>query len=183
MNEASPVSQTVGYAGRACAQAQSHMRKGPVWVKDIRKFVGLDVHQDTIAVGVADGDGGRGRYWGTIPYRPEAVRTLMERLGPNEYLVVCYEAGPTGYGLQRLLTSLGITYIAVAPALTPTRPGDRVKTDRRDAVRLAELLRAGELAPVWVPGEEDEVLRDLVRVRRGFRLAYMPARSGRTGRG
>lgn len=132
-------------------------------MKDTTKFVGLDVHQDTIAVGVADRKGGRGRYWGTTPHRPEAVRKLMEQLGPKEQLLVCSEVGPTGYGLQRLLASMGITCIVVAPGLTPTRPGDRVKTDRRDAVRLAELLRAGELTPVWVPGEEDEALRDLVR--------------------
>jgi len=145
-------------------------------MKNITKFVGLDVHRDTIAVGVADREGGRGRYWGTIPHRPEAVRRLMEQLGPKERLLVCYEAGPTGYGLQRLLASMGIECIVVAPALTPTRPGDRVKTDRRDAVRLAELLRAGELAPVWVPGEEDEALRDLVRAREDAKQDLLRAR-------
>ena len=145
-------------------------------MKDITKFVGLDVHKDTIAVGVADRDGGRGRYWGTIPHRPEAVRKLMEQLGPKEQLLVCYEAGPTGYGLQRLLVSLGIACIVVAPGLTPTRPADRVKTDRRDAVRLAELLRAGELTPVWVPHEEDEALRDLVRAREDAKQDLLRAR-------
>ena len=145
-------------------------------MKDITKFVGLDVHQDTIAVGVADRGGGRGRYWGTIPHRAEAVRKLMSQLGRKEQLMVCYEAGPTGYELQRLLAGMGIRCVVVAPALTPTRPGDRVKTDRRDAVRLAELLRAGELTPVWVPGEEDEALRDLVRAREDAKQDLLRAR-------
>ncbi len=131
----------------------------------ITRFVGLDTSKDSIAVGIADDGRERGRHWGAIENAPEKVRRLMENLGPKEELLVCYEAGPTGYGLYRQLTRMGIRCIVVAPALIPKRPGDRVKTDRRDAVRLAELLRAGELTAVWVPGEEDEALRDLVRAR------------------
>ncbi|WPD18543.1 hypothetical protein [Thermaerobacter composti] len=77
-------------------------------MKDITKFAGLAVHQDTIAAGVADREGGRGRYWGTIPRRVEAVRKLMSPLGRKEPLMVFYEAGPTGYELQRLLARMGI---------------------------------------------------------------------------
>jgi len=134
-------------------------------MKHTPKFVGLDVHKDTIAVGIAEAGRGDARYWGEIGHRPEAVRKLIKRLGRPEDLIVCYEAGPTGYGLYRQLRAMGITCIVVAPTLTPTRPGDRVKTDRRDAVRLAKLLRAGELTPVWVPNEADEALRDLMRAR------------------
>lgn len=89
----------------------------------------------------------------------------MTQFGKPEQLEVCYEAGPTGYGLYRLLLSLGIKCSVVAPSLIPKRAGDRVKTDRRDAVRLAHLLRAGELVSVYVPTEENEALRDLVRAR------------------
>lgn len=105
------------------------------------------------------------RYWGEIPHRVEYIRKLVKQLGDAKKLRVCYEAGPTGYELQRLLASMGVTCEVVAPSLIPKQPGKRVKTDRRDALRLAELLRAGELTPVWVPGEEDEALRDLVRAR------------------
>jgi transposase len=77
----------------------------------------------------------------------------------------CYEAGPTGYGLYRLVTALGHDCAVVAPSLIPRRPGERVKTNRRDAVALAKLLRAGELTAVWVPDEGHEAMRDLIRAR------------------
>lgn len=134
-------------------------------MKSSTKFVGLDVSKATIAVAVIGPTDPAPRYFGAIPNTPEAVRKLVQRLGKPEDLIMCYEAGPTGYGLYRLLTVLGVTCIVVAPSLIPVRPGDQVKTDRRDAVRLAQLLRAGELTPVWVPREEDEALRDLVRAR------------------
>ncbi|MDN5366527.1 MAG: transposase [Thermacetogenium sp.] len=129
------------------------------------KFVGLDVSKESIAVAVADWGRKPARYWGQIKNTFEEVRKLMERIGEPENLQVCYEAGPTGYELYRFLKNLGIHCVVVAPSLIPTRSGDRVKTDRRDAVNLAQLLRAGELTPVWVPAEEDEALRDLVRAR------------------
>ena len=129
------------------------------------RFVGLDTSKAHIAVAIAESGREPARYWGTIPNTPEAVRQLFSQLGPTETLQVCYEAGPTGYGLYRQLTAAGIACTVVAPALMPRRPGDRVKTDRRDALRLAELFRAGELQGVWVPTAEDEALRDLVRAR------------------
>lgn len=135
-------------------------------MKSTTKFVGFDVSKATIAVAVADSDGAEPRYFGAIANTPEAVRKLLGRLGRLDELLICYEAGPTGFGLYRFLVALGVTCVVVAPSLTPLRPGDRVKTDRRDAIRLAQLLRAGELTPVWVPSEEDESLRDLVRARR-----------------
>lgn len=93
--------------------------------------------------------------------------------------MVCYEAGSPGYGLL-LLAWMGSACIVVAPALTPARPGNRVRTDRRDAVCLAEPLRAAELAPVWVSGEEDEALRGLVRAREDARQDLTRARHGLT---
>lgn len=128
------------------------------------RFLGLDVHAATIAVAIAETNG-EVRSLGTIPNRPPAVTHLLRKLGPPAQLRVCYEAGPCGYVLYRQLTRLGITCLVVAPTLVPTRPGDRIKTDRRDALRLARALRAGDLTPVTVPGAADEALRDLLRAR------------------
>jgi transposase len=129
------------------------------------RFVGLDVHKASIAVAVADAFGDPEDH-GQIANDPSAVRKLVARLGGADVqLAVAYEAGPTGYALQRQLTAMGIGCMVVAPSLIPTRPGDRVKTDRRDAAKLARLLRSGDLTPVWVPDEAHEALRDLVRDR------------------
>lgn len=130
------------------------------------RFVGLDVHADTIAIAVAEaGRDGEVRSFGTIPNRPESVARAMKKLGASAQLAVCYEAGPCGYVLYWQLTRLGIKCELIAPSLVPTRVGDRVKTDRRDAEKLARCYRAGDLTPVWVPDAEHEALRDLVRAR------------------
>ena len=129
------------------------------------RYLGLDVHRDTIAVAVAEEDGPPASY-GTIANDPAAVRKLVARLGgPDAQLRVAYEAGPTGYALYRQLSALGIDCLVVAPSLIPVRPGDKVKTDRRDALKLSRLLRSGDLTPVWVPDQEHEALRNLVRAR------------------
>jgi transposase len=129
------------------------------------RFVGLDVHKASIAVAVADAFGDPEDH-GQIANDPSAIRKLVDRLGGADvHLSVAYEAGPTGYALHRQLSAMGIDCIVVAPSLIPTRPGDRVKTDRRDAAKLARLLRSGDLTPVWVPDEAHEALRDLVRDR------------------
>jgi transposase len=131
------------------------------------KYVGLDVSKSKIAVAIAEEGRQEPRYWGTIDHTKEAVRKLMERLRTAEDIVleVCYEAGPTGYALYRWLLEMGISCTVVAPSLIPKRSGDRVKTDKRDALRLAQLFRAGELVSVYTPTPEDEALRDLVRAR------------------
>lgn len=130
------------------------------------RFVGLDVHADTIAVAVAEGGReGEVRSLGVIPNTDEAVRRLVKKLGPAESLRACYEAGPTGYVLYWELTRLGVPCVVIAPTLVPVKAGDRVKTDRRDAVKLARCHRAGELTPVYVPDKTHEALRHLVRRR------------------
>jgi transposase len=157
------------------AAAQSYTREESVVEQDT-KYVGLDVHKATIAVAVVDGRAGEPRFLGTIPNRASAVAKLVRKLGPAGRLRCCYEAGPCGYGLQRQLAGLGAGCAVVAPSLVPTRPGDRVKTDRRDAVKLARLLRAGELTAVWVPDEAHEALRDLTRAREDARDGLHRAR-------
>jgi len=139
------------------------------------KFVGLDVHAETIAVAVAE-QGGEVRSLGIIPNGEESIRKLVRKLGPVEQLRFCYEAGPTGYALYWQLTKMGAPCEVVAPTLVPVKSGDRVKTDRRDALKLARNYRAGELTPVWVPDAAHEALRDLVRAREAAKKDQLRAR-------
>lgn len=139
------------------------------------RFIGLDVHADTIAVAVAM-PGGEVRSVGVIANRPESIRKLMKKLGPPESLRACYEAGPTGYVIYWQLTALGVRCEVVAPTLVPTKAGDRVKTDRRDAEKLARSYRAGDLTAVWVPDAAHEALRDLVRAREAAKKDQLRAR-------
>jgi transposase len=130
-------------------------------------YVGLDVHKDTIVIAIAEsGKRGEVREYGKIPNTPAALKTAAAKLarGGSE-LRFCYEAGPCGYGIQRQLAACGHECVVVAPSLIPRRPGDRIKTDRRDAINLAKLHRAGELTAVWVPDQAHEAIRDLVRAR------------------
>lgn len=130
-------------------------------------FVALDTAKLRNAVAIADaGRNGEIRYLGEIDNTEAETRKLVAKLASKHArLTFCYEAGPTGYGLYRLIKSIGHDCIVVAPSLIPSKPGDRVKTNRRDAVNLAKLLRAGELTAVWVPDERHEAMRDLVRAR------------------
>jgi transposase len=139
------------------------------------RFVGLDVHAETIAVAVAE-VGGEVRSLGVIPNRAESVRRLVSKLGKAEQLRVCYEAGPTGYVLYWQLSELGVRCEVVAPTLVPVKAGDRVKTDRRDAEKLARCYRAGDLTAVWVPDAAHEALRDLVRARLAGKRDQLRAR-------
>jgi len=144
-------------------------------MKEKVRFLGLDVHAETIAVAVAEPDG-EVRSLGTIANREESIRKLIKKLGPVEQLRACYEAGPTGYVLYWQLTQLGVECAVVAPTLVPTKAGDRVKTDRRDALKLARSHRSNDLTAVWVPDGDSEALRDLVRTREAAKQDQLRAR-------
>ena len=131
----------------------------------IKFFVGLDVHKDSIAVATAEAGRAPARLVATLAHDVAKLRRLLARYGDPQQVHVVYEAGPTGYGLQRELARRGYHCEVIAPSLIPRRAGDRVKTDRRDGMRLAELARAGELRAVWIPDPADEAIRDLARAR------------------
>jgi len=131
-------------------------------------YVGLDVHKETIAVAIASAGREEPAYRGEIGHTRKAVGKLIERLSKEfdgQVLLFCYEAGPCGYGLYRQILEAGHECEVVAPSLIPKKAGERVKTDRRDALKLARYLRAGDLTAVWVPDEEQEAMRDLCRAR------------------
>lgn len=130
-------------------------------------FVGIDVAKQKNAIAVAEsGRDGGVCYLGEVDATDASMRRIIQRIAAKfGHVHFCYEAGPTGYGLYRLIQSLGHECVVVAPSLFPRKPGDRVKTNRRDALALARLLRAGELTAVLVPDEGHEAMRDLVRAR------------------
>ena len=145
-------------------------------MREATRFIGLDVHAETIAVAVAEsGRDGEVRSLGIIPNEPSAIRALLKKLG-KKGLRACYEAGPTGFALYWQLAELGIPCDVIAPTLVPRKAGDRIKTDRRDAVKLARSFRAGDLTPVWVPDQAHEALRDLVRAREAAKTDQHRAR-------
>jgi transposase len=150
----------VSSEGRA---VQSHKRKGAGHEGKVTIF-GFGCPRRTIAVAIAEPDG-EVRSLGTILNRADAIRKLVKKLGPVGKLRACYEAGPTGYALYWQLAELGVKCEVIAPTLVPVKAGDRVKTDRRDAEKLARSYRSGDLTAVWVPDEGSEALRDLVRAR------------------
>jgi transposase len=130
-------------------------------------YVGLDVHKDTIAVALAEAGAHKDvREYGKVANTATALNALAAKLSrAGSELRFCYEAGPCGYGIQRQLSLAGHGCVVVAPSLIPRKPGDRIKTDRRDAINLAKLHRAGELTAVWIPDQAHEAIRDLVRAR------------------
>jgi transposase len=139
------------------------------------RFIGLDVHAGTITIAVAEPNG-EVRSIGVIPNRLESIRKAVAKLGPAKLLKACYEAGPTGYVLYWQLTQLGVHCEVIAPSLVPAKAGDRVKTDRRDAEKLARCYRNGDLTAVWVPDAAHEALRDLVRAREAAKSDQLRAR-------
>jgi len=141
-------------------------------------YVGLDVHKSSISVSIAeDGRDGPVRFLGPIPNAPVEVAKLVQRLSKEgDTLEFCYEAGPCGYGLYRQLLDLGHHCTVVAPSRIPVKPGDRIKTDRRDSQKLAILHRSGDLTAVWVPDEVHEAMRDLARARIDAVMQLMRAR-------
>jgi len=141
-------------------------------------FVGLDVHKDSIVVAHASGERAEPPIFvGAIGTRQADLDKLIRRLqGKSARLVFAYEAGPTGYGVYRYLTGRGLECQVIAPSLIPKKPGDKVKTDRRNAEELARLLRSGDLTRVYVPTVEDEAIRDLCRARDAARLTMKNAK-------
>jgi transposase len=140
-------------------------------------YVGLDVHKDSITIAVAREGREAAETWKTIPYDGVRLRKALKVfVKDGQVLKVCYEAGPTGFGLCRRLREAGIDCIVVAPSLVPGKPGDRVKTDPRDARRLAHFLRSGDLTEVYVPDEAVEAIRDLERARDDAKCAERVAR-------
>ncbi len=135
-------------------------------MNEYSKYVGLDVHKETIVVAIATAGRGEAVLYGEIDHTPEALQKLAQKISiPGQRVVFCYEAGPCGYGVYRHLTGRGYDCLVVAPSLIPKKAGQRVKTDRRDALSIARLSRAGELTGVWVPEKEQEAVRDLTRAR------------------
>jgi transposase len=131
----------------------------------IKFHVGLDVHKDSISVAAAEQGRAPGRLIGKVAHDVGKLLKVLAKIGSSEDLHIVYEAGPTGFGLQRALTARGYVCDIIAPSQIPRRPGDRVKTDGRDSVKLAECSRAGQLSAVWIPDPEDEAIRDLSRAR------------------
>ncbi len=140
-------------------------------------YVGLDSHKATIAVGIAHDGREAPLYYGEIAYTEAAVAKLVKRLSKDgQTLHFCYEAGPCGYELQRQIQLLGHVCEVIAPALIPRKAGQRMKTDRRDALSLSGLYRAGELTPVWIPDRAQESIRDLTRTREDMKENELRAR-------
>ncbi len=140
-------------------------------------FIGMDVHKESIEIAIAEGGSQEVRRYGKIGGTQDAMRkTLRKLVSQGKNLHFCYEAGPCGYELYRYLISEGHDCWVVAPSLIPKKPGDKIKTDKRDAVQLARLFRAGELTPVYVPSREDEAIRDLSRAREDTMLVQKSAR-------
>lgn len=153
--------------------------QGRVQAQAYAAYVGLDVHKDTIAIGVARAGREAPQSWGEIANKPKQVAKLVERLAgefAGEVVLFAYEAGPCGYGRYRQMLSPGQDCQVVAPSKIPQRPGDRIKTDRRDAHKLARLLRSGDLTPLWVPDTEQEAIRDLTRTRDDIKAQQRQAR-------
>lgn len=137
------------------------MDKNTIWI-------GLDVHAESITVAEFVNDA-QVATTSEFANEPKVIAKIFKRLLARGRVVACYEAGPTGYVLCRQLRKMGVNCTVIAPSLIPKKPGDRIKNDKRDAVKLGRLLRAGELTAVWVPTEEDEAVRDLMRAREDVR--------------
>jgi transposase len=135
------------------------------------KFVGLDVHKDSIVIAVAEEGREAARVVGKVPYEWKPLKKALDKLGPALAVHCCYEAGPTGYGLARTLNATGHFCQVIAPSLIPKKSGQRIKTDRRDAIKLAQNFRAGELVAVFIPDEKTEAIRDLERAREDAKKA------------
>lgn len=142
-------------------------------------YIGMDVHKDTITYAMALPGRAKAQFRGEIANKKKTVNKLIQRLSEEfsgELLLFCYEAGPTGYHLYRQIVASGHDCDVVAPSKIPKKSGERVKTDRLDAVKLAQYLRSGDLTAVWVPDHEQEAMRDLTRARSDMKTQELKAR-------
>ena len=147
-------------------------------------FIGLDTHKDSITVAVAEPGRQEPRLYGRITNKPKNIAKLLQRLSElygGAVLLFCYEAGPCGYDLYRQIINSGHDCQVVAPSLIPNKPGEQIKTDNRDALKLARYLRSGELTAVWVPDQEQEAMRDLTRARDDMKSQERKARQQLNG--
>jgi transposase len=163
----------------ASSQVALSAASGQGAAKQYAAYVGLDVHKETIAVAVAEPGREEPIYRGEIANTPKKVERLIAKLSEaydGGVLLFCYEAGPCGYGLYRQLIASGHDCEVVAPSKIPKAAGERIKTDRRDALKLARLLRSGDLTAVWVPDQEQERMRDLSRARDDLKAQERKAR-------
>ena len=148
-------------------------------LKPYGAYIGLDVHKDSIAVAIAEPGRQPAAYVKTIANQPKSVEKLVHSLSEQfagEMLLFCYEAGPCGYPLYHQLVALGHDCQVVSPSQIPQKPGDHIKTDRRDAIKLAQFLRSGDLTSVWIPSEEQEAMRDLTRARGDMKAQEIKAK-------
>ena len=151
----------------------------PVRAEVYGAYIGLDVHKDSISVAVAKPGRGKAELRGEIANKPKSVAKLVQRLAEEfagQCLLFCYEAGPCGFVLHRQITALGFDCDVIAPSKIPNKTGDRIKTDRRDAVKLSQYLRSGDLSAIWIPDEEQEAMRDLCRARGDMKQQELKAR-------
>ena len=139
-------------------------------------FVGLDVHKDTIAIAVAEDGRGELRFVGTCGPQLRELLKPLAHLGDRSHTLIAYEAGPSGFALARQLAAEGWRCQVIAVSKTPRKPGERIKTDRRDALALARYLRSGDLTPVVIPDAQDEAIRDLSRARQDAVRARLKVR-------
>lgn len=139
-------------------------------------YIGLDVHKDSISIAVAQAGREPAKFLGSVAHDLARLSKRLAGLGKPSEIQICYEAGPTGYGLYRALVALGYSVCVIAPSRTPRKAADRVKTDRRDAVRLAHFLRSGDLSPIRVPTPQEEAMRNLLRAREDAKRAERTAR-------
>jgi len=145
-------------------------------MENISTIVGLDVHKDTLVAAVLKPNADMVSEQFTVENKPENVRRMLDRFVPRKPVTFVYEAGPCGFELQRQMEESGFKCVVISPSHTPVRPGDRVKTDRRDAIKLARLYRAGELTVIRIPTREEEAARDLVRIREDILQDQLRAR-------
>ncbi len=135
-------------------------------------YIGMDTHKETIVSSIANPGRGKPKYLGEMANNPKKIKKFVENISmkyQGEALLFCYEAGPCGYQLYHQINSLGHDCMVVAPSLIPVKSGDRIKTDKRDSQKLARYLRDGSLTSVWIPGTEQEAIRDLTRIRGDFK--------------